>query len=116
MGATNFAARQLGLGLAFLWSEQTGRRPGRTHDAIQGVEGGDYYAFVVLVLGALPRRVLRKGKGQITAPDYVVRTSIKDFIEARNAPEDYRRRGLIEEGPWLRPVADQAVDDVPMSH
>jgi hypothetical protein len=115
-GAANFAARQLGLGLAFIWSEQTGRRPARVYDGALEIGRGDYRAFVQLVVDALPERLVRKHNGRLLEVDYMVRVSTRDFDAARMAPEDYRRRGLIEEGPWMRGASEADLQFQPMSH
>ncbi len=100
-GAVDFAARQLGLGLALIWWQQTGRRPTRTYSSILGLEKGAYRAFVQLVIDALPRRVLRKHNGRWLDIDYLVRTSATDCAEALGSSEESRRRGLLEERSWL---------------
>ena len=100
-GTADFAARQLGLGLALVWWEQTGRRPTRTYSSILGIEKGAYRGFVQLIVDALPRRVLRKHNGRWLDIDYLVRTSIADCTEARGSSEESRRRGLLDERHWL---------------
>lgn len=100
-GAADFAARQFGLGLALVWWEQTGRRPTRTYSPVLGVERGAYRGFVQLIVDALPRQVLRKHNGRWLDIDYLVRASVTDVAEARSSSEEYRRRGVLDEKPWL---------------
>ena len=97
-GAADFAARQLGLGLATLWCEHTGRRPTRTYSPVLGL----YRRFVQLIVDTLPGTVLRKQNGRWLDIDYIVRQSAADFDKARRSREEYRRRGLIDEIPWLK--------------
>jgi len=101
-GAADFAARQLGLGLGMLWYEHTGRRPTRTYSDFLGLEKGDYRAFVKLIVDSLPLRVVRKKNGRLRDIDYIVRQSTADFDKALRSREEYQRRGLIDEIPWLK--------------
>jgi hypothetical protein len=97
----NWAASQLGLGLATIWSEHGGRKPTRRFDAIGGSgECGPYWDFVALILSVLPARLQIKRKGQVPKVDHLVRASIDEFKAAREAPEEYRRRGLLDEQRW----------------
>lgn len=100
-GAVDFAARQLGLGLALIWWQQTGRRPTRTYSSILGLEKGAYRAFVQLVIDALPRRVLRKHNGRWLDIEYIVRKSATDLADAQSSSDEFRQRGLLDERPWL---------------
>jgi hypothetical protein len=101
VGAANWAAGQLGLGLATIWSEHGGRKPTRRFDAIGGSgECGPYWDFVALILSVLPARSQIKRKGQCPKVDHLVRASIDEFKAAREAPEEYRRRGLLDEHRW----------------
>ena len=99
-GARNFAGRQFGLGLATIWSELTGCPPSRYEPGRDSARGC-YVEFVELVAEAVPAPARRKSSSTEAGTDYLVRTSIMDFRAARNAPEEYRRRGLIDEGLWL---------------
>jgi len=99
-GAANFAARQFGLGLAMIWWEHAGRLPSRYEPARSRV-AGSYVEFVVMVVGTLPPPARRGSSASSPGIEYLVRTSITDFRAARNAPDEYRRRGLIEQDAWL---------------
>jgi hypothetical protein len=48
----------------------------------------------------LPARLQIKRKGQVPKVDHLVRASIDEFKAAREAPEEYRRRGLLDEQRW----------------
>jgi len=52
---------------------------------------------VALILSVLPARLQIKRKGQVPKVDHLVRASIDEFKAAREAPEEYRRRGLLDE-------------------
>jgi hypothetical protein len=99
-GAANFAARQFGMGLAMLWWEQTGRSPSR-YQRGRGDNLGSYVEFVEMIVEAAPAPARQTSSPALPETEYLVRTSIKDFRVARNAPAEYRRRGLIEENAWL---------------
>jgi len=96
-GAANFAAQQYGLGLAMIWFEYTGRPPSRY--ASKALHGG-YPRFVERLVDTAPPR-LRAADGPPPSVEYLVRTSIALFRAARRAPEEYRRRGLLDEQEWL---------------
>jgi hypothetical protein len=49
----------------------------------------------------LPRSVWVRPKGNVPSVNYLVRESIAAFKIAQTAPEEYRRRGLIDERRWL---------------
>jgi len=55
---------------------------------------------VALIVGVLPTRLRVKRKGQVPNIDYFVRAGIDAFKAARQAPEEYRRRGLLDELRW----------------
>ena len=115
-GAADFAARQLGLGLATLWCEHTGRRPTRTYSPVLGLEKGAYRRFVQLIVDTLPGTVLRKQNGRWLDIDYIVRQSAVDFDQARRSREEYQRRGLIDEIPWLKAGTRSARAEAPPSN
>jgi hypothetical protein len=48
---------------------------------------------------AVPAR--RTSTSGLPGTDYLVRIAIRDFRAALMAPEEYRRRGLIDERLWL---------------
>ena len=98
-GAANFAARQYGLGLAMIWFQYTGRPPSRY--ASKALHGG-YPGFVEWLVAMAPPRLRRAAGGEVPSVDYLVRTSIALFRLALRAPEEYRRRGLLDEQEWLR--------------
>ncbi len=100
MGAQNFAARQFGLGLAILWWEHTGRPPSRYAPRLGSIQGS-YTEFVGMIADALPPPARQASATALPGVEYLVRTSIKDFRAARNAPDEQRQRGLIDEGLWL---------------
>ena len=96
-GSANWASRQLGLGLATIWFELTGKAPTRHFDAIGGTgEHGPYRAFVACVHGMVPRRLRATRKGHVPEVDYLVRLSIDEFKSAQASPHEARRRGLLE--------------------
>ena len=97
-GAKNFSAQQYGLGLAMIWFEHTGRPPSRYEP--KAAHGG-YIRFVELVVEAAPPRLRRSPGEHPPAIDYLVRTSVMSFRVARISNEEYRRRGLLDEGEWL---------------
>jgi len=106
--AVNFAFHQLGLGLATIWADFTGRRPGRRVYAIERRgesnprgECGPFWDFVALVLRVLPAPLQMKRKGHRPRIDHFVRASVEAFKAAGAAPEEYRRRGLLDERRWL---------------
>lgn len=101
-GSANWASRQLGLGLAMIWFEQTGRPPTRRFDGYgeQG-EHGPYHAFVLTVVDILPKTLRATRKGHTPAVDHLVRTSITEFNAARASPDEARRRGLLDARLWL---------------
>ncbi len=106
LGAHNFAARQFGLGLAMIWWEHTGRPPSR-HEARPDSARGSYLEFVELVTAAVPPVRRKSSSAAVPESEYLARISIQDFRAAQNAPEEYRRRGLIDERLWLsRPLPD----------
>lgn len=105
-GAVNFAARQLGLGLAVIWAEQTGRRPTRGVGTEAGRVQGAYFRFVKAVLAVIPRRLLTKRKGQVPGLDAFIRQSIADYQACLTHPEENRRRGLIDDSLWYDPLRD----------
>ena len=101
VGAANWAVGQLGLGLAMFWEEYVLRKPTRRFDAIGNKgEYGPYREFVALIVSVLPGRLQIKRKGQVPKIDHFVRTSIDEFKVARQAPEEYRRRALVDEQRW----------------
>ena len=100
IGAQNFATRQLGLGLAVIWNEQTGRRPSR-YEPKPGSRRSSYVEFVATVVAAVALPFRRSSAAAVPGVEYLVRTSILDYRAARAAPEEYRRRGLIDERLWL---------------
>ena len=105
-GSANWASRQLGLGLATIWFELTGKPPARRFDAIGDLgEHGPYRAFVACVLDTVPRRLRATRKGHVPEVDYLVRASIDEFKEAQASPDEARRRGLLDEGRWLAAAA-----------
>ena len=55
---------------------------------------------MALIVGVLPTRLRVKRKGQVPNIDYFVRAGIDAFKAARQAPEEYRRRGLLDELRW----------------
>ena len=112
-GAQNFAARQLGLGLAVIWFEQTGRPPSRYESdlrnrrpLVHGVRGSHrrYGA------SAVPQdQSLANARRRVPGPHQHAGT----FGPRMAAPEEYRRRGLIDEQLWLDSMTNaQAVDEV----
>ena len=101
-GSANWASRQLGLGLATIWSEQTGTPPTRRVDAYgDGREHGPYRTFVACVLDALPRRLRATRKGNVPEIDHLVRVSIEEFKAARASSDKLRQTGLLEERRWI---------------
>ena len=100
IGAQNFALRQFGLGLAVIWNEQTCRRPSR-YEPRPGSRRSSYVEFVAAIAAAVALPFRRSTAGATPEVEYLVRTSIQDFRAARAAPEEYRRRGLIDERLWL---------------
>jgi hypothetical protein len=101
-GSVNWASRQLGLGLATIWSEQTGNAPTRRVDGYgDGREHGPYREFVACVLSALPRPLRATRKGHVPEVDYLVRVSIQDFKVAHGSSNNARSHGLIDEQRWL---------------
>ena len=124
-GSANWAQRQLGLGLAQIWFDHTGRRPTRRHDGYgTGAEHGPFHTFVSYVLSALRRSLRATRKGHVPTVDYLVRMGIDDFNDVQRAPaaefgdplyasDEAQRRGIIDERRWLRaaalPVAIPAV-------
>lgn len=104
----SLALKQLALGLAVIWAEQTGKVPTRTVKLIptaepdlrgaqddRYVEAGAFHAFVGVVLSVLPAPIR-------PAPDYVVRVAIAER-EASLDPGASRSSppGLIDEALWL---------------
>jgi hypothetical protein len=100
-GSEDLALRQLGLGLAQLWLDLTGRQPGRRYSWATKREYGPYREFVQRVVDLPPRSLRVRRKGAVPSVDFLVRASIDELRAAQNAPEEYRRRGLIDEGRWL---------------
>lgn len=107
IGAQNFALRQFGLGLAVIWNEQTCRQPSR-YDPKPGSRRSSYAEFVATIAAAVALPFRRSTAGATPEVEYLVRTSIQDFRAARAAPEEYRRRGLIDERLWLHAADGQA--------
>lgn len=102
-GSSNWANRQLGLGLATIWFQFTGQRATRRVDSYgDGREYGPYRNFVECVVSALPRRLRATRKGHVPEVDHLVRVSLTELEEAKVAPEESRRRGLLDEGRWNR--------------
>ena len=102
-GSANWASRQLGLGLATIWFELTGKAPTRRFDAIGDIgEHGPYRAFVACVLGMLPRRLRATRKGHVPEVDYLVRVSIDEFKSAQASSDEARQRGLLDEKSLAR--------------
>jgi len=98
----NLAYHQLGLGLAEIWFTYTGRRPGRCFDSIGDKrDGGPLLGICRPRSGVLPTRLRMKRKGHLPRNDTFVRASIEAFKASRNAEEEHRRRGLIDEQRWL---------------
>ncbi len=100
IGAQNFALRQFGLGLAVIWNEQTCRRPSR-YLPKPGSRRSSYVEFVATIAAEVALPFRRSTAGATPDVEHLVRTSIQDFRSARAAPEEYRRRGLIDERLWL---------------
>lgn len=105
--AQNFAARQLGLGLALIWNEQT-RRPPSRYEPTSKVPRRSYMAFVAAIAGTVPMLFRKTIPSVPPDVEYLVRTSIRDYRAAMAAPEEYRRRGLIDEQLWLHVSGDDA--------
>jgi hypothetical protein len=99
-GAQNFAARQLGLGLAVIWSEHTGRPPSRYEPGLES-RRPSYMEFVAAIAAAVPLLFRKSTASELPSVEYLVRTSSRDFQAALAAPDEYRRRGLIDEHLWL---------------
>jgi hypothetical protein len=99
-GVQNFAARQLGLELATIWFERTGRPPTR-YEPSANLRRVSFMEFVAAVAGLMPLMFRKSGRPAVPGVDYLVRTSTADFRAARAAPEEYRRRGLLDESVWL---------------
>jgi hypothetical protein len=99
-GAQNFAARQLGLELAVIWFERTGRPPTRYESNLRSHETS-FTEFVAAIAGMMPLMFRKASPSPMLGVEYLVRTSIADFRAAKAAPEEYRRRGLIDEQLWL---------------
>jgi hypothetical protein len=105
--AQNFAARQLGLGLALIWSEQT-RRPPSRYESTTKVTHRSYTAFVAAIAAVVPMLFRKTVPSALPDVEYLVRTSIRDYRAAMAAPDEYRRRGLIDEQLWLHVPSDDA--------
>jgi hypothetical protein len=106
-GAQNFAGRQLGLGLAVIWNEHTGRPPSHHEPGLEG-RRPSYTAFVAAIAAAVPLLFRKSAASEFPGVEYMVRTSSRDFQAALAAPEEYRRRGLIDEHLWLDRDVDNA--------
>jgi hypothetical protein len=99
-GSVNFAARQLGLGLAVIWNEQTGRPPSR-RESRPGSHRPSYPNFVAAIAVLVPMLFRKTEPSALPDVEYLVRVSIRDYRAAMAAPEEYRRRGLLDEQQWL---------------
>jgi hypothetical protein len=62
--------------------------------------------FVEAIVDMVPSMLRKSGTSRMPDVEYMVRTSVGDFRAARSAPEEYRRRGLIDEQLWLGPLGD----------
>ncbi len=101
-GSANIAARQFGLGLAQIWQEHGGQRPTRRVHWGSGRHYGPYRDFVELIVTGLADAPWLRRNGELHEVDYLLRDSVAEFKAAQQAPEEYRRRGLIDEHRWLR--------------
>jgi len=102
-GSANWAARQLGLGLATIWFEQCGAAPTRRIDAYgSGKPHGPYRDFVATIWALLPERARPQRKGHVPDVDHFVRVSIEAFNDARASADESQRRGLLPEATWNR--------------
>jgi hypothetical protein len=106
-GSVNFAARQLGLGLAVVWSEQTGRPPSRC-ESRPGSQRPSYTNFVAAIAVLVPMLFRKTEPSVLPDVEYLVRVSIRDYRAAMAAPEEYRRRGLLDEHQWLNAASGSA--------
>jgi hypothetical protein len=103
----NFATRQLGLGLALIWNEQT-RRPPSRYESTSNVTHRSYTAFVAAIAAVVPMLFRKTIPSAPPEVDYLVRISIRDYRAAMAAPDEYRRRGLIDEQLWRHVPSDDA--------
>jgi hypothetical protein len=110
VGSANWANRQLGLGLATIWAEQTGLRPARRFNPTEASEYGPYRDFVACVVNGLPRRLLATRKGAVPAVEHLVRISIEEWKSAQASADKVRRQGLLDESRWagLSPSTDDS--------
>lgn len=100
-GSANWAARQLGLGLATIWFEQRRTAPTRRVDAYgTGKPHGPYRDFVATIWTLLPERARPRRKGHVPDVDHFVRMSIDAFHEAQASADESQRRGLLPEATW----------------
>lgn len=107
-GSANWAQRQLGLGLAQIYAEQSGRAPTRRYDSYgDGREHGPFREFVVCVVDAVPKTLRATRKGHVPQVDYLVRAGIDEFKAAQRSGDEARRRGLLNEDDWLPPAAPE---------
>lgn len=104
-GAHNFAARQLGLELAMIWFERTGRPPTR-HESRLRSDRASFTEFVIAIAELMPLMFRKSGSSRMPDVEYLVRKVIADLRAARSAPDEYRRRGLIDERAWLGSLAN----------
>ena len=99
--AVNFAYHQLGLGLAIVWFSFTGRHLPLGRDAM--VKHGDvahFRAFVAAVVAVLPARLQVRRKGHVADIETFLRSVREAARDALDAPEIYRRLGLLDERRW----------------
>lgn len=106
-GSVNFAARQLGLGLAVIWNEQTARPPTRC-ESRPGSRRPTYTNFVAAIAVLVPTLFRKAEPSALPDVEYLVRASVRDFRAAMAAPEEYRRRGLLGEQQWLDAAGGRA--------
>jgi len=100
-GSSNWASRQLGLGLANIWFAYTGRPPTRRVDGYgDGREYGPYRDFVEGFMDVVPQRLRATRKGWIPQVDHLVRVGVNEFKAAQVSSEESLRRGLLDERRW----------------
>ena len=100
-GSSNWASRQLGLGLATIWFAYTGRPPTRRVDGYgDGQEYGPYRDFVGGVMGVVPRRLRATRKGCSPQVDHLVRIGVNEVNASQVSPMESLRRGLLDGRRW----------------
>ncbi len=93
--------------MAVIWNEQTGRPPTRC-ESRPGSRRPTYTNFVAAIAVLVPTLFRQTVPSGLPDVEYLVRVSVRDFRAAMASPEEYRRRGLLDEQQWLDAAGGRA--------